>query len=114
MLLGSRERHQSEPIGCFGVAFCVLKVEVKGALCRVAACQRRDQPSAFCCVRRRGNGDVTGDRDLARRPWVFDKQSAAVDRLLAASAPHFADRMFPEEYTAKYLLDANAHRTPSQ
>lgn len=44
------------------------------------------------------------DRDLARRPWVFDKQSAAVDRLLAADVPHFADRMFPEEFTATYLL----------
>ena len=47
------------------------------------------------------------DRDLARRPWVFDKQSAAVDRLLAAHAPQFADRMFPEEFTAKYLLNTN-------
>ena len=44
------------------------------------------------------------DRDLARRPWVFDKQSAAVDRLLAADVPHFADRMFPEEFTARFLL----------
>jgi len=48
------------------------------------------------------------DRDLARRPWVFDKQSAAVDKLLAAYAPHFADRMFAEEFTAKYLLNATA------
>lgn len=44
------------------------------------------------------------DRDLARRPWVFDKQSAAVDALLASSAPHFHDRMFQEDYTAKYLM----------
>lgn len=48
------------------------------------------------------------DRDLARRPWVFDKQSAAVDKMLAASAPHFRDRMFSEEYTAKYLLTPSA------
>ena len=48
------------------------------------------------------------DRDLARRPWVFDKQSGAVDRLLAAHAPQFADRMFPEEFTAKHLLNTNA------
>jgi hypothetical protein len=48
------------------------------------------------------------DRDLARRPWVFDKQSAAVDRLLAAFAPRFADRMSPEEFTAKRLLNTNA------
>ena len=45
------------------------------------------------------------DRDLARRPWVFDKQSAAVDRLLAADAPRFVDRLFAEDYAAKYLLD---------
>jgi hypothetical protein len=44
------------------------------------------------------------DRDLARRPWVFDKQAGAVDKLLAAFAPHFKDRMFAEDYTARYLL----------
>jgi hypothetical protein len=44
------------------------------------------------------------DRELARRPWVFDKQSAAVDKLLIAYAPHFADRLLPGEYTVKYLL----------
>ncbi len=49
------------------------------------------------------------DRDLARRPWVFDKQYEAVDKLLADFAPHFADRMLSEEYTVKYLLDTNAH-----
>jgi hypothetical protein len=48
------------------------------------------------------------DRDLARRPWVFDRQSATVDKLLAADAPHFADRMFPEEFTARYLLRPDA------
>ena len=41
------------------------------------------------------------DRELPRRPWVFDKQSAVVDKLLAGSAPHFADRMFPEQYAAE-------------
>ncbi|HEX5326109.1 MAG TPA: gamma-glutamylcyclotransferase family protein [Acetobacteraceae bacterium] len=44
------------------------------------------------------------DRELARRPWVLDHQSAAVDKLLAAVAPHFADRMLSEDYAAKYLL----------
>ena len=37
------------------------------------------------------------DRELARRPWVFDKQSGAVDKLLAAYAPH----------TVKYLFHTN-------
>ena len=41
------------------------------------------------------------DRELPRRPWVFDKQYAAVDTMLAATAPHFSDRMFPEEYAAE-------------
>jgi hypothetical protein len=50
------------------------------------------------------------DRELARRPWVFDKQSAAVDKLLAAYAPHFADRLLPNEYTVKYLLHTNPVR----
>lgn len=48
------------------------------------------------------------DRELARRPWVFDKQYAAVDRLLAAFAPHFADRAFSEAYMAKYLTSGGA------
>jgi cation transport regulator ChaC len=38
------------------------------------------------------------DRTLARRPWVFDKQFAKVDALLAASAPCFAQRAFSEDY----------------
>lgn len=53
------------------------------------------------------------DRDLARRPWVFDKQYEAVDKLIADLAPHFADRTFPEEYAVKYLLETNAHADPA-
>ncbi len=48
------------------------------------------------------------DRRLARRPWVFDSSYQLVDELLAAHAPHFADREFPEEYTVKFLLSRNA------
>ena len=44
------------------------------------------------------------DRELGRRPWVFDKRYSAVDGLLAALAPHFTDRLFPEQYAAKDLL----------
>lgn len=44
------------------------------------------------------------DRELARRPWVFNKDYNAVDRQLAAIAPHFQDRLFPEQYAAKDLL----------
>lgn len=45
------------------------------------------------------------DRELARRPWVFDKKAGAVDRLLAAEVPrYFANRLFPEQYTVKMLL----------
>ncbi|WP_321801737.1 gamma-glutamylcyclotransferase family protein [Caballeronia sp. J97] len=40
------------------------------------------------------------DRTLARRPWVADKQYEAVDALLAASAPCFAQRAFSEDYAA--------------
>lgn len=43
------------------------------------------------------------DRELARRPWVFDKNYEAVDTLLKASAPDFADRLFSEDYAAKNL-----------
>jgi hypothetical protein len=52
------------------------------------------------------------DRELARRPWVFDSRSATVDKMLAAYAPHFADRKFPEEYVAKYLTDISNARAP--
>ena len=41
------------------------------------------------------------DRQLARRP---NTHYAAVDELLSADAPHFADRQFPEDYVAKMLL----------
>jgi hypothetical protein len=41
------------------------------------------------------------DRTLARRPWVFDKQFAKVDALLAATAPCFTQRTFSEDYAAK-------------
>jgi hypothetical protein len=40
------------------------------------------------------------DRTLARRPWVFDKQFAKIDALLAQSAPCFAQRAFSEDYAA--------------
>ena len=44
------------------------------------------------------------DRQLGRRPWVFDKSYNTVDGLLAALAPDFSDRLFPEQYAAKNLL----------
>jgi hypothetical protein len=43
------------------------------------------------------------DREFARRPWVSDSEYAAVDALLAA-APHFNDRLFSEQYAARFLL----------
>ncbi|OLL31035.1 hypothetical protein BTH42_14170 [Burkholderia sp. SRS-W-2-2016] len=46
------------------------------------------------------------DRTLARRPWVFDKQFATVDALLAASAPCFAKRAFSEDYAAANIASA--------
>ncbi len=44
------------------------------------------------------------DRPLARRPWVYTKDHAAVDKLLTDSIPHFKDRLYAEPYAAKYLL----------
>jgi len=41
------------------------------------------------------------DRALARRPWVFNKQFATVDALLAISAPCFEQRAFSEDYAAR-------------
>jgi hypothetical protein len=49
------------------------------------------------------------DRTLARRPWVFNKQSSEVDALLAASAPCFARRAFSEEYAAAAIAKRKGH-----
>jgi hypothetical protein len=46
------------------------------------------------------------DRELARRPWVHDLRSEAVDRLLQEVAPAsavFADRLYTEPYIARWL-----------
>ncbi len=43
------------------------------------------------------------DRPIARRPWVYDPKSSAVDRLLRDSLPEFAARQFEEPYAIKYL-----------
>jgi hypothetical protein len=42
------------------------------------------------------------DREFARRPWVANPQYAVIDELLTA-APHFADRLLPEQYAAQRL-----------
>ncbi|MBV8072018.1 MAG: gamma-glutamylcyclotransferase [Acidobacteriaceae bacterium] len=52
------------------------------------------------------------DRRLARRPWVFDRVYQMADEMLAAQAPHFADRRFPEDYTARFLC-RNAPTAPA-
>ena len=49
------------------------------------------------------------DRALARRPWVHDARSAAVDRLLSTVQPaaaHLVDRAFPERFAARWLVPA--------
>jgi hypothetical protein len=49
------------------------------------------------------------DRELPRRPWVYDKNYAAVDKLLeetAPAAPHFKDRLFPEVYAIRNVAPA--------
>ena len=43
------------------------------------------------------------DRTLARRPWVFNKQFAQVDALLASTAPCFAQRAFSEDYAVSMV-----------
>ncbi|HTI82931.1 MAG TPA: gamma-glutamylcyclotransferase family protein [Acetobacteraceae bacterium] len=57
--------------------------------------------------------DWLNDRDLARRPWVFAKNYNAVDKLLAASAPYFADRLYSEPYAVKRLME-NSDRLPGR
>ena len=49
------------------------------------------------------------DRELARRPWVHDSRSDAVDALLTAtpaSTAQFPERAFPEMYGAKLRAGA--------
>jgi len=48
------------------------------------------------------------DRELARRPWVHDAKSAAVDKLLATTAnasAHLGDRLFAEPYAIKWMSE---------
>lgn len=40
------------------------------------------------------------DRTLARRPWIFHRQFAQIDALLAASVPCFTHRAFSEDFAA--------------
>ena len=47
------------------------------------------------------SGFWLNDRELARRPWVHDKKSGAVDRLIKGVS-HFGDRKFPEPYAASW------------
>lgn len=44
------------------------------------------------------------DRQLARRPWIFNSSYQLVDGLLASHAPHFADRRFAEDYAGLLIL----------
>ncbi len=51
------------------------------------------------------------DRELARRPWIHDKNYSEEDRLLSAVSPaaeRFKNRLFSEEFSARYF----APRTP--
>ncbi len=46
------------------------------------------------------------DRQLARRPWIFDTNYSNEDRLLSTTAPaseHFKDRQYPEVFGARYF-----------
>ncbi len=47
------------------------------------------------------------DRQLARRPWVFDRSAAGVDAIIRDSltaAPYMKKRLFPEDYAARMLM----------
>ena len=46
------------------------------------------------------------DRELARRPWIYDKNYSEEDALLSTTAPaaeHFKDRLFSEVFAARYF-----------
>jgi hypothetical protein len=48
------------------------------------------------------------DRELARRPWVHDRQSGAVDKLLAGTPPASAyvpSRLFAEPYAVRWMTE---------
>jgi cation transport regulator ChaC len=56
------------------------------------------------------------DRELARRPWVFDKNNAAVDDLLNITTPaaaYFTCRSFPEEFSRYFTQPAPAESRSS-
>ena len=46
------------------------------------------------------------DRELARRPWIYDKNYSEEDKLLSSAPPaaqHFADRAFSEVFAVRYF-----------
>ena len=46
------------------------------------------------------------DRELARRPWIYDKNYSDEDGLLSTTTPaaeHFKDRLFSEAFAARYF-----------
>ncbi|MCG5237300.1 gamma-glutamylcyclotransferase family protein [Xanthobacter oligotrophicus] len=53
------------------------------------------------------------DRPTPRRPWAATEQAGAIDRLLASVEPaasQFRNRLYPELYAARHLMDATAPR----
>lgn len=53
------------------------------------------------------------DRPTPRRPWAQTEQAGAIDRLLANTEPaasQFRNRLYPELYAARHLMDAAAPR----
>ncbi|MFG1364505.1 gamma-glutamylcyclotransferase family protein [Xanthobacter versatilis] len=53
------------------------------------------------------------DRPTPRRPWAQTEQAGAIDRLLASVEPaasQFRNRLYPELYAARHLMDAAAPR----
>jgi len=53
------------------------------------------------------------DRPIARRPWAMTPQAGAIDRLLSTVEPaasQFRNRLYPELYAARNLLDQGARQ----
>jgi hypothetical protein len=55
------------------------------------------------------------DREMARRPWIYDRHYAEADALLSTTEPaagYFADRMFPGPFSVRWHHRIPAARPP--
>lgn len=96
------------PDAAFPLVQSYIDVVLQGALAEGAAFARELIETTFDW-----NEFWLDDRPTPRRPWAETEQAGAIDRLLAGTEPaasQFRNRLYPELYAARHLMDAAAPR----